>query len=117
MAIVGFSNLCEPAQLYLVVSMLALVIMLYQNFGNSNMYCVGSYSCQISSTMMIFVVKLIYILFWTWILNLICRSGSPMISWLLVLVPFLILFIFIGTVFTYNVATIPNQYFASSSYL
>jgi hypothetical protein len=42
--------------------------------------------------LLLFVVKLIYILFWTWILNLICKDGHSGISWLLVLVPFVLMF-------------------------
>jgi len=41
---------------------------------------------------MIFVIKAIYILFWTWILNLVCAAGAPGIAWFLVLLPFIVLF-------------------------
>jgi len=68
----------------------------FQNIGNKNSFCMGSFSCRVPSTTMVFVVKLIYILFWTWILNLICRDGHTGVSWLLVLFPFLLLFVIIG---------------------
>ncbi len=95
MAIAGLSKLCAPASVYLIISMIAMVIMLAQNYGNTNVYCLGEFSCQVSSTVLIFVIKLFYILFWTWILNLICRAGAPAISWFLVIIPFIIFFIFI----------------------
>jgi len=92
MAIVGFRNLCTPSYVYLVVSLIALVFMAIQNYGNVNMYCLGPYSCVVSSTFLLFIIKLIYILFWTWILNLICKAGATPVSWFLVLFPFLLFF-------------------------
>lgn len=96
MAVKGLSNLCPPAKLYLGISVIALVIMAIQNLGSLNTYCLGNYSCQVSSTLLIFVVKIVYVLFWTWILNLICNAGLPMLSWFLVLIPFVIMFILVG---------------------
>ena len=95
MAIAGLRNLCTPSYVYLVISMVALVIMILQNLGSINTYCVGSYSCQVSSTFLIFIIKTLYILFWTWILNLICRAGAPHIAWFLVLLPFILFFVLV----------------------
>ena len=96
MAIVGFKNLCAPALFYLVISLITVFIIAFYNYGNERIYCVGYYTCPVSSIYLIFVLKLIYIVFWTWILNLICKSGVPIISWLLVLIPILLFFILIG---------------------
>ena len=82
--------------LYFVISMISLVIVLMQNLGNTNSYHVGSFSCRVPNTAIVFIVKLIYILFWTYILNLICRDGHIGISWLLVLLPWILLFVMIG---------------------
>jgi hypothetical protein len=96
MAVAGLKNLCTPAYVYLVISIIALVIMGLQNTGNVNTYCLGSYSCDVTSVTLIFLVKFAYVLLWTWILNLICRAGAPGIAWFLVLLPFILLFILIG---------------------
>lgn len=93
MAITGLRNLCTPSYVYLVISMIAFFIMALQNVGNTNVYCLGAYSCDVSSVYIIFIIKFMYILFWTWILNLICRAGAPMFAWFLVLVPLILLFI------------------------
>jgi len=95
MATVGLRNLCSPAYVYLVVSMIALFVMMLQNYGNINTYCLGGYSCDVSSTFIIFIIKFIYILFWTWILNLMCNAGATNIAWFLVLLPFILLFLFV----------------------
>jgi hypothetical protein len=96
MAIVGLKNLCTPSYVYLVISMIALVVMIVQNFGNIDKYCVGSYTCDVSSTFLIFAIKTLYILFWTWILNLICRAGAPSVAWFLVLLPFILFFVLVA---------------------
>ena len=94
----SLKELCSPAALYFIVSIFALLMILFQNLGNSNSYHMGNFSCRVPSTTFIFIVKLIYILFWTWILNLICKDGHTGISWLLVLFPFILFFILIGMI-------------------
>ena len=89
-------ELCTPAILYFVISMIGLVIVLIQNLGNTNSYHVGSFSCRVPNTAAVFIVKLIYVLFWTYILNLICKDGHTSLSWLLVLLPWLLLFVMMG---------------------
>lgn len=92
----GLRNLCTPAYVYLVISTIALIIMIFQNYGNVNTYCLGDYSCNVSSTAMIFIIKAIYILFWTWILNLMCSANATGVAWFLLLLPLIIMFILIG---------------------
>ena len=48
MKIVGLKDLCLPSQIYLVVSLIALVAMAFQNTGNTHLYCVGAYKCDVS---------------------------------------------------------------------
>lgn len=91
-----FKELCTPAAVYFMVSILSLIMILFQNLGNSNSYHVGNFSCRVPSTTLIFIIKLIYILFWTWILNLICKDGHTGISWFLVLFPLILFFVIIS---------------------
>ena len=91
-------ELCTPALIYFIISVLALVMILFQNLGDNNSYNVGTFSCSVPNTAIIFIIKLIYILFWTYILNLICKDGHSELSWLLVLFPFLLLFVVIGII-------------------
>lgn len=96
MGIAGLKNLCAPSLLYLVISLFAITIMAFQNFSDDKVYCLGNYSCDVSSVYLIFILKFVYIIFWTWILNLICRAGAPIISWLLVLLPLILFFILVA---------------------
>lgn len=96
MSVVGLRKLCTPAYVYFVISAIALIVMAAQNMGNSDIYCIGSYSCGVTSTIMIFIIKILYVLFWTWVLNIICSAGASNVAWFLVLLPYLLLFIFIA---------------------
>ena len=90
-------QLCTPAYIYLLLSVIGIIIAIVQNVGNRGVYCLGSMSVPVPSTIMVFVVKIIGILFWTWILNLMCKDGHKEIAWFLVLLPFVLLFFMMGT--------------------
>ena len=102
MAVKGLRNLCTPSYIYLVVSVIALVVMMYQNMGNVDKYCLGSYSCNVSSTAMIFIIKAVYILFWTWVLNLICKAGATGVAWFVLLLPLILLFVLLAGMMFYE---------------
>jgi len=92
----SFKDLCAPSMTYFVISIVALMLIVVQNVGNTERYHLGSFQCRVPSTMLIFFFKLVYILFWTYVLNLICKDGHTALSWLLVLFPFILLFLIIG---------------------
>jgi len=94
----AIKKLCTPAYVYLVISVIAVIILMIQNAGNVNKYTVGSFHSNVPSTAMVFIVKILYIAFWTFVLNYICKAGYKTISWLLVLLPFLGFFVMIGLV-------------------
>jgi hypothetical protein len=96
MAVAGLKNLCVPSLLYFIFSMVIIFVMAFQNLGNDKVYCLGSFTCDVSSVYLIFILKIIYVLFWTWVLNLICRAGAPGISWLLVLFPVILFFVLLA---------------------
>jgi hypothetical protein len=92
----SLKELCTPSLVYFVISMLGIFIAIIQNLGNTKKYTLGAFSCAVSSTALIFLVKVTYIFFWTWILNLICKDGYTNVSWFLVLFPFVLLFVLLG---------------------
>jgi hypothetical protein len=94
----SLNELCSPALFYFVISIIGLLLILFQNVGNKNSYNLGNFSCRVPNTMMVFVIKIIYIVFWTWILNLICKDGYKTISWLLVLLPWILMFMIVGMI-------------------
>jgi len=107
MKIPDLNKLCSPAQLYLFFTLISVIIITYENSGtHDNMLCFGNYECHNtpSKTVLIFV-NLIYIAFWTFILNLICKNGYTNLSWFLVLLPvfaFILFLIFMNGPWIYN---------------
>ena len=89
-------KLCTPAYVYLVISVISIVILMFQNAGNKNIFCLGSYECDVPSTGVVFVVQVLYTMFWVFVLNAICSAGYEKVSWFLVLLPYLFLFIALG---------------------
>ena len=87
-------ELCTPAFIYFLLSVIGIVASVISNLGgNSNIYTLGNFSTPVPNTLLIFIVKIIYVLFWTWILNLMCKDGHREISWFLVLLPFILYFL------------------------
>lgn len=93
-----FKSLCTPASVYLFINVIIFVSIAVQNFGNTTKYCVGQYRCQVPNTFSMFLFKALYILFWTFVLNAICKAGYKEVSWFMVLLPIILLFIIIGMV-------------------
>ena len=90
-------ELCTPAFLYFSLAMLGVVVSVFQNLGNSRRYDLGMLSARVPNTFLVFLVKVIYILFWTWVLNLMCKDGHREIAWFLVLIPFILMFLLMGS--------------------
>ena len=76
-----FSKMCEPAKLYLLVSVVALVYGIFQRFS---MITLGT--------------NFIFAVLWTMVLNWLCSIGMKTLSWILVLLPYLMLFLSAGFV-------------------
>ena len=93
-----FKKLCTPASVYLFINVIIFIAIAIQNFGNTTQYCVGQYKCRVPNTFSMFLFKAVYILFWTFILNAICKAGYTEVSWFMVLLPIILLFIIIGII-------------------
>ena len=75
MAAMDFSRFCTPAQLYLILAGISLITAFFNNFQ-----------------VITLVVNGIFVLIWGWILNWLCSKGLKAISWILVLLPFILFF-------------------------
>lgn len=71
-------NICAPALLYLILGILSIFILIQKNIDNTSIF-----------------VQLFFIIIWTWFLNFLCKNGYETISWILVLLPFIVLIIFL----------------------
>jgi hypothetical protein len=69
-----FNSLCNPAKLYAVLIAITLLLALFNGVP-----------------IIAIVIKLIFAIIWTCVLNYICGKGFTWFSWLLVLLPFVLL--------------------------
>jgi len=76
--------ICVPAMLYLILSVIALISMAFQSCGA-----------------LCLLFKVLFIAIWTWFLNFLCRQGYTTISWILVLLPFILFILMI--LFSYEI--------------
>lgn len=86
MKVVGLFRWCPPAIVYAVLSVTFLLLMMYQNRYYPNVYCVGE-NCGLTNWTGIYLVKAVFILFWVWVLNILCANNFGFIAWLFVLIP------------------------------
>uniref|UniRef100_A0A6C0L0M2 Uncharacterized protein n=1 Tax=viral metagenome TaxID=1070528 RepID=A0A6C0L0M2_9ZZZZ len=92
-------QLCSPAMVYFAISAIALTLLGIQNLnGDDHTLCVGTYKCSIASKTLILALNAIYILFWTFVLDLFCKAGYKELSWFIVLIPIILIFVFFGLI-------------------
>lgn len=94
----GLNTLCTPAYLYFMLSVVLLIFTgIFMNTDGAKQMCNGN--CNMFQVTMLFVIKFIFIVFWTWILNVLCRGGAGWLSWFLVLFPFIMIIAVLLTIF------------------
>ena len=67
-----FKNLCTPAHLYLVLSIIAIIIGFFNKFSA-----------------MAIIVKMFWVALWTYLLNFLCKKGLSTVAWIFVVLPFI----------------------------
>jgi hypothetical protein len=81
-------KLCSPAYVYFVVAAVAYAAAFYQNLRNKTTLALGKVRCAVPSCAVLFALKAAYIVFWAYVLNLICKDGHAGFAWFLVVLPF-----------------------------
>jgi len=70
-----YSNLCTPAFIYFTISVIFLIMNSLSNFN-----------------VMSIIIKIVVIMLWSWFLNFLCSMGYSIIAWIILILPFLVLF-------------------------
>lgn len=91
-------KMCTPATLYFVISLVFLIIMGVNNLQDTERLCLGDYSCYVGNNTLVFFLNAIYILFWTFVLDLMCKNGYSTLSWFVLLLPFILSFLFLALI-------------------
>ena len=71
-----FKKLCEPAKLYLLFTVIFIVMAVFNGI-----------------TALTVIVKFAFALIWTLVLNWLCSKGFSGLAWIIVLMPFIFLFL------------------------
>ena len=69
-----FKDLCTPAHLYLVLSIITIIMGLFYSFSPLSI-----------------LVNVFWVALWTFLLNFLCKKGFTPISWILVFIPLVVL--------------------------
>jgi c-di-AMP phosphodiesterase-like protein len=72
----SFAKLCTPAKIYFSLAILSIILGLFNGFH-----------------LIMIVIKLIFAFIWTYGLSWLCKKGFKALSWFLVLLPFIMMFL------------------------
>ena len=101
--------LCNPAMFYLLISGISFLFILFQNLNNPNEYCVGDMKCTTENKAIVFIVKAFYIMFWTWILDLMCKGGYTNVAWFILFLPFILFFVLLAVFILMSLGTVLEE--------
>lgn len=97
-----FDKLCPPAQIYLIISVIMLVLSYFGLSAISQQLEMHQSSSPLLQSLNFtyqkdsrtsHVVQGVFILLWTWVLSYLCRKGYTSLSWFLVLLPWVLMFL------------------------
>jgi hypothetical protein len=112
-----FDKLCPPAQIYLIVSVIMLVLSYFGLSAISQQLDMHQSSSPLLQSLNFtyqkdsrtsYVVQGVLIILWTWLLSYFCRNGYTSLSWFLVLLPWVLMFM---AFFVYIINTIKGIFF------
>lgn len=86
----NFSELCTPAKIYFAIAVISTIIALFSGIS-----------------FMFVLMKLIFAFIWTFVLGWLCNKGFTSISWVLVLLPYIIILLAMFNI--YNVTEEQKQ--------
>jgi hypothetical protein len=118
-----FDKLCPPAQIYLIVSVIMLVLSYFGLSAISQQLDMHQSSSPLLQSLNFtyqkdsrtsYVVQGVLIILWTWLLSYFCRNGYTSLSWFLVLLPWLLMFM---AFFVYVINTIKGIFFNTTGSL
>jgi len=96
--------LCTPAKIYFILSVLFILAVSVTSFfhegviGTTSRYGMSALGINSMEAFIIAtLIKLAFVLIWTYILQELCKNGYKNLSWFLILLPFL--GVFISTIF------------------
>jgi hypothetical protein len=118
-----FDKLCTPAQIYLIVSFILMVLSYFGlnaisqqitlNQSNSSFLQSLNFTYQ-KDARTSYVVQAVFIVLWTWVLSYLCNKGFSNLSWFLILFPWILMFL---AFFVYIIEMVKNIFFNTTGSL
>ena len=112
-----FDKICTPAQIYLIVSFILMALSYFGlsaisqqitlNQANNSFLQSLNFTYQ-KDTRTSYVVQAVFIVLWTWVLSYLCKKGFSNLSWFLVLLPWVLMFL---AFFVYIIETVKSIFF------
>jgi len=112
-----FNKICTPAEIYLIISFILLVLTYFGmnaisqqitlNQANNSFLQSLNFTYQ-KDTRTSYIVQVTFIILWTWVLSYLCKKGFSNLSWFLVLLPWVLMFL---AFFVYIIETIKKIFF------
>ena len=110
-------KMCTPAQIYLIVSMIMLILSYFgmtaisqqltmNQSGHPALHSLNFTYQKDSKTS--YVIQAVFIVLWTWLLSYLCNKGYSELSWFLVLLPWVLMFL---AFFVYVIETVKGLFF------
>jgi hypothetical protein len=97
-----FDKLCAPAQIYLIISIVMLILSYFGLSAISQQLHLHKSSSPIFQSLNFtyekdartsYVVQGVFIILWTWLLSYLCNKGYTSLSWFLILLPWILMFL------------------------
>ena len=118
-----FDKLCTPAQIYLIVSFILMILSYFGlnaisqqitlNQSNSSLLQSLNFTYQ-KDTRTSYVVQAVFIVLWTWVLSYLCNKGFSNLSWFLILFPWILMFL---AFFVYIIEMVKSIFFNTTGSL
>lgn len=91
-----FDKLCTPAKIYFLISAVSVLGLLFQQ-RRPYEYHAGRFKIKLAHHFaLFFLIKILYLILWTFILKKLCDNGYKQLAWFIVVLPLLMFFIMIG---------------------
>ena len=116
-------KICTPAQIYLIVSVILLFLSYFGMTAISQQLTLNQSGHPVlhslnftyqKDTRTSYVVQAILIVLWTWLLSYLCSKGYSQLSWFLVLLPWVLMFL---AFFVYIIETVKGLFFNTTNSL
>ena len=92
------TDLCLPALVYLILSIVSIVIYVIQSLMGDEPNSTANFTS--TNIIAVLIVKLIIMIAWTFLLNALCASGHTTLSWIILFLPIIIFLILVLFLFT-----------------